>query len=124
MQEAPTTFDWVALLRLIGQWLLVVFLALRALDWLFPRLRRGEGDAPPRPEPPIRRALGPRPLPGVLTALPRIARRPTDERAPAAGEAQWGANLRSVAVRVASWVGASFVPAGLSPLLTQSTLLT
>ena len=59
MQEIPPTFDWGALLRLVGLWLVVVFLALRALDLLFPRLRRGEGQAPPpRLELPIRRVLG------------------------------------------------------------------
>src|SRR5262245_18865673 len=125
MQEPPTTFDWGALLRLVGLWLVVVFLALRALDLLFPRLRRGEGDAPPRRLGlPIRRVLAPRPAPTGKAAVPSVARLPGDNRAPAAGLAHWNANLRMVAILLLIWVGASFVPAMLAPLLNQTTLLT
>jgi hypothetical protein len=75
VQEIPPTFDWGALLRLVGLWLVVVFLALRALDFLFPRLRRGEGEAPPpRLELPIRRALGPRSSSAGQAALPGALR--------------------------------------------------
>ena len=49
MQQAPTTFDWAGLLRLVLLWLVVVFLALRALDLLFPRLRRDDEEASPLP---------------------------------------------------------------------------
>ena len=40
------SIDWFGLLRLALLWLVVVFLALRALDLLFPRLRRDDGEAP------------------------------------------------------------------------------
>jgi cation/acetate symporter len=124
MQEIPSTFDWGALLRLAGLWLVVVFLALRALDLLFPRLRRGEGDTPPpRLELPIRRVLGPRPS-SAGPALPGVVRRPVDDRAPVAGQAHWNANLRMVIVLLLIWIGASFVPAILAPLLNQTALLT
>src|SRR5262245_16697239 len=124
MQEPLLTFDWGALLRLVGLWLVVVFLALRALDLLFPRLRRGEGDMPPRPEPPIRRAPGPRALPAGQPVQPVNARLPAGERAPAVEQARWSANLRIVAVLLLIWIGASFVPAVFAPLLNQVTLLT
>src|SRR5262245_6895407 len=124
MQEPLPTFDWGALLRLVGLWLVVVFLALRALDLLFPRLRRGEGDTPQRPEPPIRRALGPRALAASQPIQPARDRRPANERAPAVEQARWSANLRIVVVLLLIWIGASFVPAIFAPQLNQVTLLT
>jgi cation/acetate symporter len=125
MQETPPTFDWGALLRLIGLWLVVVFLALRALDLLFPRLRRGEGDAPPSHlDTPIRRALGPRPPLSGQVALPGATRHLADERAPAVDIARWSANVRMIIALLLIWVGVSFVPAVLAPLLNQTTLLT
>src|SRR5215813_12911263 len=108
MQEPPTAFNWGALLQLVALWLVVVFLALRALDLLFPRLRRGEGDAPPpRLGLPIRRVLAPRPPPTGQAAVPGIARRPADNRAPVVGQAHWNANLRMVVVLLLIWVGVS-----------------
>jgi cation/acetate symporter len=124
MQETPPIFDWGALLRLAGLWLVVVFLALRGLDLLFPRLRRGEGDAPPRPGSPVRRALGPRPPTVGQPALPDAGGRPADSRVPAVSQARWSANVRMVVVLLLIWIGVSFVPAALAPLLNQATLLT
>ncbi|MBK9944414.1 MAG: hypothetical protein IPP13_22680 [Kouleothrix sp.] len=49
MQDASTTFNWLGLFQLIVLWLMAVFAALWVLDWLFPQLRRDEGDAPLTP---------------------------------------------------------------------------
>ncbi len=56
MPEVSTTFDWGALLRLLGLWLVAVLLALRVLDLLFPRLRRDDNEEAPAlpPSPPLR----------------------------------------------------------------------
>jgi cation/acetate symporter len=123
MQEVPTTFDWGALLRLIGLWMVVVFVALRALDLLFPRLRRGEDDAPPRQGPPLRRATGLRPSAGQPT-LPWGAQRLAEGRAPSVGLGHWDANVRMIVVLLLIWIGAAFVPAVFAPQLNQVTLLT
>ena len=110
MQEAPTTFDWGALLRLIALWMVVVFLALRALDLLFPRLRRGEDDAPPpRLGPPLRRVTGLRPSAGQ-PALPYGAHRPAEGRAPSVGLGHWDANVRMIVVLLLIWIAAAFAP--------------
>ncbi|HEX5691067.1 MAG TPA: hypothetical protein VFX76_13730, partial [Roseiflexaceae bacterium] len=59
--QSLSTLNWLAVLQLLGLWLLVVFVALRVLDVLFPRLRRGDDDAAPsRLGPPARRLNMPR----------------------------------------------------------------
>src|SRR5204863_2490715 len=93
MNELAPTFDWFGLLQLALLWLVVVFLALRALDLLFPRLRRDDGEAPTVATPgarpaagagrPMRAATGPRP---AATLEPR------------AGQAYWQTNLRMIGV--------------------------
>src|SRR6185436_3576495 len=124
MPVSPPNFDWLALLRLIALWLVVVLLALRALDLLFPPLRRGEGEGgepPARPARPVRRLIGLR--------LPQAAGQPAAagrRGGPAAGvaPAYWSTNVRMVLVLLAIWAGASFVPAALAPLLNQVQILT
>jgi cation/acetate symporter len=124
MPNSPPNFDWFALLRLIALWLVVVLLALRALDLLFPPLRRGEGEGgepPARPARPVRRLIGLR--------LPQAAGQPAAagrRGGPAAGvaPAYWSTNVRMVLVLLAIWAGASFVPAALAPLLNQIQILT
>jgi cation/acetate symporter len=123
MHDPTITFDWLALLRLIVLWLVVVFLALRALDLLFPRLRRGgEGGepAPPRTRAPPRRIIGLR--------LPQPVGRPAAQAqggiAPRVDQAYWSTNVRMIVVLLLIWFGASFVPAALAPLLNQVTILT
>ncbi|MFL5804132.1 MAG: DUF4212 domain-containing protein, partial [Roseiflexaceae bacterium] len=126
MPEAPTTFDWGALLRLIGLWLIVVVLALRVLDLLFPQLRRGDDETQASPlAPPLRRAVGPRPagLAGQPTPA-RAAVPASDGAATALDQRHWRSNVRLVIVLLLIWAGVSFVPAALSPLLNRITLLT
>jgi len=123
MLEVSTTFDWGALLRLIGLWLVAVLLALRVLDLLFPRLRRDDNEAPAlRPSPPLRPAVGLRPA----AAQPVVARPApaSDSTTTSLEQAHWRSNVRMVVVLLLIWVGVSFVPAALSPWLNQFTLLT
>src|SRR6266545_6484500 len=116
MPDSPITFDWLALLRLIVLWLVVVFLALRALDLLFPRLRRGgEGGepAPPRTPAPTRRIIRLR----LPQPVGRPAAQPAAGIAPRVDQAYWSTNVRMIVVLLLIWFGASFVPAALAPLL-------
>ncbi len=123
MHDSPITFDWLALLRLIVLWLVVVFLALRALDLLFPRLRRGGEDgepAPPRTPAPTRRIIRLR----LPQPVGRPAAQPAAGIAPRVDQAYWSTNVRMIVVLLLIWFGASFVPAALAPLLNQVTILT
>jgi cation/acetate symporter len=122
MQQAPTTFDWAGLLRLVLLWLVVVFLALRALDLLFPRLRRDDEEASPLPgaspagQLPARQAVKGRAHVG--------ASRPAATLTPRAGQAYWQTNVRMIVVMLLIWAGASFVPAALAPLLNRWQIFT
>ncbi len=124
MLDLAITFDWFALLRLAGLWLLVVFLALRALDLLFPRMRRDDNEAPGaggtagRPTGPGRPPYGPSRA-GVPARTPAPARLATG-----VNQAYWRANVRGIVVLLLIWAGASFVPAALAPLLNQVQILT
>src|SRR5262245_13013250 len=114
MNDSAPSFDWYGLLRLIGLWLVVVFLALRALDFLFPRMRRDDGDAPalraapPTARPRLRLRAGP---------TQRVAQRSSS--APSVGQAYWQTNRRMIVALLAIWVGASLVPAVFSPWLNS-----
>src|SRR4051794_17409101 len=111
--------NWFGLLQLALLWLVVVFLALRALDLLFPRLRRDDGEAPAAATPglrstaavarPTRAAAGPRP---AATLEPR------------AGQAYWQTNVRMIIVMLLIWAGAWLVPAILAPWLNQFQIFT
>jgi cation/acetate symporter len=122
MPDALATLNWLAVLQLIGLWLLVVFVALRVLDLLFPRLRRGDDEAAPsRLGPPVRRLSMPRlPVMGraVRPALPTLPVQP------AAENPHWRANVRLVAVLLLIWLATSTVPALFAPQLNRFTLLT
>jgi cation/acetate symporter len=116
------TFDWGALLRLVGLWLLVVVVALRAIDWLFPRLRRdedglaGKADGPrigPRPALPITR-------PGSAPPAKQAASAPPT----ATTSAYWQANVRLIVVLLVIWALASFLPVILAPALNRIQILT
>jgi cation/acetate symporter len=123
MNEAAATFDWFGLLRLALLWLAAVFLALRALDLLFPRLRRDDGEAPSPPAAGARPAArASRPAPGALAA--RQHGQPAAMLAPKAGQAYWQANLRMILIMLVIWAGAWFVPATLAPWLNQFEIFT
>src|SRR5262245_38125350 len=114
MNDSAPTFDWYGLLRLVGLWVVVVFLALRALDFLFPRMRRDDADAPEL------RAAPPTVRPRLrLRARPtqRVAQRSSS--ASSIGQAYWQTNLRMIGALLALWVGASLVPAIFSPWLNN-----
>jgi cation/acetate symporter len=127
MPDAPTTFDWGALLRLIGLWLVVVVLALRVLDLLFPRLRRGDDAETPAPRPasPLWRGARVRPASAAGRPAPlQAVVRASDGAVPALESAHWRNNVWTIVVLLLIWAGVSFVPAALSPLLNRFTLLT
>src|SRR5215207_5460165 len=111
--------NWFGLLRLALLWLIVVFLALRALDLLFPRLRRDDGEAP------IVAAPGARPA-GGGSRRPRAAAgpRPASTLEPRAGQAYWQTNMRMIGVMLLIWAGAWLVPALLAPWLNQFQIFT
>jgi len=111
--------NWFGLLQLALLWLVVVFLALRALDLLFPRLRRDDGQAPSVSTP------GARPV----HSTGRLARAATGQRSaptlePRAGQAYWQTNLRMIGVMLLIWAGAWLAPAVLAPWLNQFQILT
>src|SRR5215218_5745968 len=90
--------NWFGLLQLALLWLAVVFLALRALDLLFPRLRRDDGEAPPVA------ARTARPLAGVGRAVRAAASpRPARTLEPRAGQAYWQTNVRMIGVMLLIW---------------------
>ena len=90
MNDTLVPFNWLGLLQLFALWLLVVFVALRALDLLFPRLRRDGGETP------ANRALATlRPPRATLakapSATPAAAARPSR-----LGRAHWQTNVRTM----------------------------
>jgi cation/acetate symporter len=122
MQDASTTFNWLGLFQLIVLWLMAVFAALWVLDWLFPQLRRDEGDAPLTPgarQP----AAPPSVLPARKAILPAI-RMPPIIPMPPVGRLAWRANMRTIGVMLLIWAGVSFVPAAFAPQLNRLQILT
>src|SRR2546430_101007 len=119
MQDAPITFNWFGLLQLALLWLVVVFLALRALDLLFPRLRRDDGEAPTMATPGARPAAG-----AGRLARAAAGPRPAPRLEPRAGQAYWQTNVRMIMVMLLIWVGAWLVPAVLAPWLNQFQIFT
>ncbi|HJZ47906.1 MAG TPA: DUF4212 domain-containing protein, partial [Roseiflexaceae bacterium] len=115
------SFDWLGLLQLAGLWVLVVYLALQALDLLFPRLRRDDGDAPPTAMPPT---VGAPPSAQRAMTGPRQPGQPTATLAPRARQAYWQTNVRMILVMLLIWAGAWFVPATLAPWLNQFQIFT
>src|SRR5258706_5542087 len=111
--------DWFGLLRLGLLWLVVVFLALRALDLLFPRLRRDDGEAPTVAAPAAARAPG-----AGRTARAAAGPRPAATLEPRAGQAYWQTNVRMIGVILLIWAGAWIVPAVLAPWLNQFQIFT
>src|SRR4051794_29833635 len=111
--------DWFGLLQLALLWLVVVFLALRALDLLFPRLRRDDGQAP------IVSTPGTRPVQSAgRPARAVTGQRPAPTLEPRAGQAYWQTNLRMIGVMLLIWAGAWLAPAVLAPWLNQFQILT
>jgi cation/acetate symporter len=115
--------DWFGLLRLALLWLVVVFLALRVLDLLFPRLRRDDGETPS--------ATMPGPRPGAGAGRParaalgsRQPAQPAAAQASRSAQAYWRTNVRTIVVMLLIWAGAWFVPAALAPWLNQFQILT
>jgi cation/acetate symporter len=114
MDTLVITLNWRGLLVLAGLWLLVVVVALRVIDRLFPPLQRGGSptNAPPPPGVPRRPA-------GPATARPDI--RPDIASTPV-NQAYWRANLRLIAWLLLIWAGVSFMPAALAPWLNRIEL--
>src|SRR5689334_21707095 len=126
MEDSTIPFNWLALLQLVGMWLLVVFAALRVLDLLFPRLRRDDGEsrsAPAAPRQPIGR--GPRRIAFGRAAATRAgAQGAQPQPAPRLAQALWQSNVRTVAVMLLIWGGASFLPAAFAPQLNRFKIFT
>src|SRR5437870_10425213 len=91
--QCVMNINWFGLLQLALLWLIVVFLALRALDLLFPRLRRDDGEAPAVAAPGARPAAGAG-RPTRAAAGPR----PAATLEPRAGQAYWQTNVRMIGV--------------------------
>src|SRR4051812_6312373 len=112
-------FDWFGLLQLALLWLVVVFLALRALDLLFPRLRRDDGEAPTIAAPGVRPGAG-----AGRRAHAAVGPRPASTLEPRAGQAYWQTNVRMIGVMLLIWAGAWLVPAIFAPWLNQFQIFT
>ncbi|MBI5649619.1 MAG: VC_2705 family sodium/solute symporter [Chloroflexi bacterium] len=109
---------WFGFFGLIGLWLLAVFVSVRLLSWLFPRIQRGEADPASAPSdllpwypiaPRVRQLLDARELPRALAVF---------------DPAYWRANVRVILVLLAIWIGIVIAPAALSPFLNQFHILT
>src|SRR5512143_149310 len=90
----------LGLFQLIGLWLIVVMITLVVLDWLFPRMRRGDEEAPRFDS-----------LPWYPTA-PRLARHVERNAEPVShiSPAYWRSNLRLIGVLLIIWFAGSFGP--------------
>src|SRR5512139_1719372 len=110
----PSSSNILGLFQLIGLWLIVVMITLVVLDWLFPRMRRGDDETPRFDAQPW------------YPTAPRLARRvvrPT-EPVPLVNPAYWRSNVRLIVVLLIIWAGASFGPAVLAPLLNRISIFT
>jgi cation/acetate symporter len=117
MPDAVAAIDWVALIRLVGLWVAAVFLVLRVVDWLFPRMRRG-GEETVSPA-------------GSLRPSRRIPQISVSQTAPApavptstiySSAQRWRSNLRGITTLLLIWFGASFVPPIFAPWLNTITV--
>ncbi len=110
----PLSSNLLGVFQLVGLWLIVVMITLVILDWLFPRLRRGDEEAPRFDAQPW------------YPTAPRLAHRVerTAEPASLVSPAYWRSNLRIIVVLLIIWFAGSFGPVILSPLLNRITILT
>lgn len=104
--------NWLGVLQLLAMWLVIVLLATKAMDWLFPRMKRGD-------TPPI--LLDPLPW---YPAQRRVVAQTPRTSATAANPLFWKANLRIIFVLLGLWLVASLGPVLLSPLLNHIQILT
>src|SRR3954468_9156817 len=113
-KQCVMNINWFGLLQLAVLWLMVVFLALRALDLLFPRLRRDDGESPAGATPGVLPAAS-----AGRLAQPAAGPRPAATLEPRAGQAYWQTNVRMIGAMLLIWAGAWIVPAVLAPWLNQ-----
>jgi len=110
----PLSSNLLGVFQLIGLWLVVVMLTLVVLDWLFPRLRRGDDEAPRLDAQPWYPTA-----PRLVHRIERVA-----GPAPLVNPAYWRFNVRMIVVLLIIWFAASFGPVILSPLLNRISILT
>jgi cation/acetate symporter len=103
---------WLGLLQLFAMWLAIVFIATKAMDWLYPRMKRG--DTQPTLLDPLPWYPAPR---RVITQTTLPTTTPTNPLF-------WKANLRVILVLLILWFAASFGPVLISPILNQTQVLT
>lgn len=108
-------FGWLGLVGLAALWVVTVFLAVRFLDWLFPRIKHSAEDTAMPLDPATWYPLPPR-------ALPRTARLASPVSL--VDPAYWRTNLKIIAVLLVMWIAASVIPVALSPWLNQFRILT
>jgi cation/acetate symporter len=101
----------------VALWLAVVLLSLAVMNWLFPRPRRGLGDAPNLDLPP----WYPPPL-----REPVVASQPASipNANPRADPGFWRANVRTIGALLLLWIAAAFGPVALAPWLNTIQILT
>ena len=89
----PLSTNLLGIFQLVGLWLVVVMITLVVLDWLFPRRRRGDEEAPRFDVQPW------------YPAAPRLARRAerTAEPVSQISPAYWRSNLRVIGVLLIIW---------------------
>jgi cation/acetate symporter len=121
MAQLLAGLDPRSLLPILALWLVVVLLAGKVMDWLFPRITRrdknesGEPDLPTEPLPWY--PIAPR-IKAVASPIPQTS------AASKSNPAYWRANLRIIIAMLIMWLGAAVLPVALAPWLNQVQILT
>jgi cation/acetate symporter len=110
--------NWLGWLAILGLWIGVVAIALRLLEWLFPRLQRGNVD-------PATTVSDTLPWYPVAPRLKQILEHAHAARElPVIDPAYWRANARMISALLIVWGGSFIVPAIFAPTLNQVHILT
>ncbi len=118
---------WLGLIQVLGLWVAVVLIASKIMDWLFPRMTRGDKDEQGKPLDPLPWYPVRRPIVGAgLASAPKTMSAThvaASDRAVANG-AYWRANLKLIGVLLVLWAAASILPVIASPWLNRLQILT
>jgi cation/acetate symporter len=114
------SFNLLTLLPILALWLIVVLVAGKVMDWLFPRMSRRDKQEMAEPTQP------PDPLPWypIAPRIRPIASPISQTTNQASNPAYWRANLRIILVMLVLWLAASVLPVVLSQWLNQVQWLT
>jgi cation/acetate symporter len=130
--DVVSQLEWSSVARLVVLWLGVLLAGLTVLHWLFPPIKRQNGEVERRPVRPLPQRRLRSPTPWLRQIAARASqRRPTAQHTAKARNTSlkplapyWAASRRLLLPLLICWFAVAYVPALLAPLLHPITVLT